>query len=75
MKLSPLWYVIDSWPMISAPQNGSGTKRKYKTVLIKQDYRFSFFLETKTIFKIKKKFMGKVPFRQNNYFKKISLSC
>ena len=32
MKLSPLWYVIDSWPMINAPQNGSGTenKRKYK---------------------------------------------
>lgn len=25
IKLSPLWYVIDSWPMIRAPPKGSGT--------------------------------------------------
>lgn len=28
IKLSPLWYVIDSCPMIRAPPNGSGTETK-----------------------------------------------
>lgn len=28
IKLSPLWYVIDSCPMIRAPPNGSGTEKK-----------------------------------------------
>ena len=27
-KLSPLWYVIDSWPIMRAPQQGSGTENK-----------------------------------------------
>lgn len=30
IKLSPLWYVIDSCPMIRAPPNGSGTEKKKK---------------------------------------------
>lgn len=30
IKLSPLWYVIDSCPMIRAPPNGSGTEKKNK---------------------------------------------
>lgn len=27
IKLSPLWYVMDSCPIIRAPPNGSGTER------------------------------------------------
>lgn len=34
--LSPLWYVMDSCPMIIAPPNGSGTKRYEQTTLQQQ---------------------------------------
>lgn len=46
IKLSPLWYVIDSCPMISAPPNGSGTETKiffFKFTVPKTRYNFTTF--------------------------------
>lgn len=42
--LSPLWYVIDSWPMIIAPPNGSGTAKQihiHNTLSLDQDIQHS----------------------------------
>lgn len=49
IKLSPLWYVIDSCPMIRAPPNGSGTETKiyfFNFQYQKSDITSQYFIST-----------------------------